>query len=121
MNKEIAKKWVDALRSGDYVAARKQLRAGDRFCCLGVLCDVYAQENAASWDGEKFFGEIFYAPETVTDWVGLGVEMQRERGTQGFYAEMQDGGKSFAEIAAQIEKDAGLTDSDSPSVSGTRE
>ncbi len=49
MNPEITAKWVAALRSGEYVQAKKQLRvtivssdAEDRFsyCCLGVLCEV---------------------------------------------------------------------------------
>ena len=50
MNPEIKKKWVEALRSGQYVQGRNKLRspssndpdfpAPSAFCCLGVLCDV---------------------------------------------------------------------------------
>lgn len=40
MNEKIKKKWVDALRSGKYKQGREQLRDGDKFCCLGVLCEV---------------------------------------------------------------------------------
>lgn len=40
MNKEIADKWVAALRSGQYKQGRKYLRCGNQYCCLGVLCEV---------------------------------------------------------------------------------
>ena len=44
MNAEVKKKWVDALRSGKYRQGRMRLRVvdpnGDKFCCLGVRCDM---------------------------------------------------------------------------------
>lgn len=47
MNPEWKEKWVNALRSGKYKQARGYLRTGDnRFCCLGVLCDV---SNKVEW------------------------------------------------------------------------
>lgn len=34
-------KWVEALRSGKYEQGEYQLRTeDDKFCCLGVLCEV---------------------------------------------------------------------------------
>lgn len=45
MKLEIAKKWVAALRSGDYAQTSRRLRNGDSFCCLGVLCDLYSKET----------------------------------------------------------------------------
>lgn len=41
LNPEIKKKWVKALRSGKYNQCDGQLRQGDTFCCLGVLCDLH--------------------------------------------------------------------------------
>lgn len=32
---------VEALRSGKYTQARRALRVGEEFCCLGVACDIY--------------------------------------------------------------------------------
>jgi len=32
---------VDALRSGKYQQGRECLQRNDKFCCLGVACDVY--------------------------------------------------------------------------------
>jgi hypothetical protein len=40
MNPELKKKWVAALRSGEFRQAREVLRQGDAYCCLGVLCTM---------------------------------------------------------------------------------
>lgn len=41
MDADVKKKWVEALRSGDYKQGRAMLRPSkDRYCCLGVLCEV---------------------------------------------------------------------------------
>ena len=52
MNQEIKKKWLNALRSGDYKQGRDVLRrvgrdGEDRWCCLGVLCDIIDKKG---WD-----------------------------------------------------------------------
>ena len=81
-----AQKWVDALRSGKYVQGqsclRKTVEGVSTFCCLGVACDVYAQEVGGSWgpmdqrrdvkftDPEKSVASGFLTP-AVTKWLGL--------------------------------------------------
>lgn len=50
MKKEIAKKWVRALRSKKYRQARGVLKTKTKsgsvsHCCLGVLCELYQQER----------------------------------------------------------------------------
>ena len=47
MKKEIADKWVAALRSGEYTQARETLAcdARTRHCCLGVLCELAIKEG----------------------------------------------------------------------------
>lgn len=35
-----AKKWVAALRSGEYKQCKNRLAHAGRFCCLGVACDI---------------------------------------------------------------------------------
>ena len=45
MNKEVKKKWVDALRSGEYAQGRSSLRDHDEYCCLGVLCELAVKEG----------------------------------------------------------------------------
>jgi hypothetical protein len=47
MKKEIAKKWIKALRSGKYKQGTHFLKQYDnenkppKYCCLGVLCELY--------------------------------------------------------------------------------
>lgn len=44
MKPELKKRWVKALRSGKYKQGKNYLRRqtpeGDRYCCLGVLCEI---------------------------------------------------------------------------------
>lgn len=41
MDKRIKEKWLHALRSGAYQQGMGMLRShDDKFCCLGVLCDI---------------------------------------------------------------------------------
>lgn len=41
INPELKKKWLKALRSGEYQQGTNYLRTDqDEFCCLGVLCDI---------------------------------------------------------------------------------
>ena len=49
MPKEIADKWLAALRSGGYKQGQLKLRVHDMFCCLGVLehCVSGEVENSA--------------------------------------------------------------------------
>lgn len=81
MNVEIGRRWVEALRSGEYEQARDKLRDSvgtdkDGFCCLGVLCDLY-DENG--WDGHVYVArsedgedrEPSQLPEAVAQWAGL--------------------------------------------------
>jgi hypothetical protein len=45
MKREIRDRWTAALRSGEYEQGRSTLRdREDRYCCLGVLCDVLGQD-----------------------------------------------------------------------------
>ena len=50
MNEEIKQEWVRALRSGEYKQGHGELRTKDgKFCCLGVLCDLYSKKNNKPW------------------------------------------------------------------------
>lgn len=40
MDKKLARKWVDALRSGKYKQGRNSLVKDGKYCCLGVLCEL---------------------------------------------------------------------------------
>lgn len=46
MNKAMKKRWITALRSGEYKQARNMLHASDgSMCCLGVLCDIEIDDD----------------------------------------------------------------------------
>lgn len=55
MNSVIKKKWLEALRSGEYTQTKRVLRAANSdnsvagYCCLGVLCDLYQKEVGGRW------------------------------------------------------------------------
>lgn len=42
---QIVVKWVEALRSGEYEQGFGQLNSQNKFCCLGVLCDLHSKEK----------------------------------------------------------------------------
>lgn len=121
IDEKIKTKWVAALRSGEYKQGRGALRkkdsGGDRFCCLGVLCDIYAKEKSKDtkwildYYGDKeysFGGDINMPPRNVNAWVGLGdttwdslqIKASRKYGT---LYDLNDSGSPFKKIADYIE------------------
>lgn len=54
MKKEIADKWVAALRSGKFEQAKEALKKGDGYCCLGVLCTL-TPEEVGKFEGAKYY------------------------------------------------------------------
>ena len=83
---ENAKKWVAALRSGEYSQTVGALRKDDGFCCLGVACDIYSRETGnGSWRedydedlDEELFGlhigercHMRVLPAEVVEWLGM--------------------------------------------------
>lgn len=67
MNPEIKQKWVAALRSGNYRQGKGKLRThDDRFCCLGVLCDIAEREGIVVAERDEDFAERY--PELNVDW-----------------------------------------------------
>lgn len=95
MNKEIADKWIAALRSGEYKQAPGKLRVfGPAYCCLGVLCEVLNIE----YDDNDMW--LPFAAQKVSDMksnIGL---LSVETGS---LASLNDRGMSFNNIANLIE------------------
>ncbi len=77
MKLDIATQWAKALRSGEYKKGKKYLRMKDKYCCLGVLCDLYNKEhpkNQVDLDGEEQSGGKLYGgalPHQVTYWAKM--------------------------------------------------
>lgn len=125
MKKKVKKLWVEALRSGKYKQCKNSLRRGEKFCCLGVLCDLYGKEKKVNvWNrlkpGDTDFqngefqhisrrlaalGSIAHLPASVMKWAGLS-EGDPDVGFGASLASCNDNWeKSFVEIADYIEKD----------------
>lgn len=45
MDSKVKAKWLAALRSGKYKQVKSNLKKNGKFCCLGVLCDLYQKET----------------------------------------------------------------------------
>ncbi len=102
-----AKKWVAALRSGEFQQTKGVLRSPEGYCCLGVACEVYRRETGAGeWDdSNQFQGHGDVPPIEVQRWLGL----KRANGAMDddslCLTERNDDGDSFAQIAAVIESE----------------
>jgi hypothetical protein len=122
MNKDIKALWIAALRSGEYEQGEGALRqefvdiGESLYCCLGVLCDLYAKsvENSPAWTSgdasehiRRYGGRESYPPYFVMEWAGLDSEegaYTRNDGGWSSLAELNDRGRTFEEIASIIER-----------------
>ena len=109
MNDEIKAKWVAALRSGEFKQGHGGLRDGDRFCCLGVLCEIHRRIERGKRKWKKMDESPFkwyldnyqVLPGVVQNWAGL--EHENPATEQGALAELNDDGLDFDSIADIIE------------------
>ena len=86
------KKWIEALRSGEYEQGKDELRCMDSFCCIGVGADLF---------GHDWLSQVRYGYEINMENTGL-------RDKEGVFfggslVVMNDNGKTFSEIADIIE------------------
>ncbi len=106
MKADIAKKWVEALRSGDYKQCRYVLRDDtNSYCCLGVLCDIYSKETGKPFPSSP--NEVLRP--VVMKWAGLADKygtIDKESGSSLSLGGMNDCGRTFADIANIIENNA---------------
>ena len=118
MKKDIAKIWVDALQSGKYDQGSEYLCAGGRYCCLGVLCDLYAQDTADNLrivekeKGDSGFIITYYnhdsevLPDVVQEWAGMSTNTGKYLSDSLFESSLasdNDQGDTFHELAKKIE------------------
>lgn len=95
--------WIKALRSGDYEQTDGQLKNeySNSFCCLGVLCDLAAKDGGEKWTNWGTYGENHdtdFLPTHMRRYIKMCISEQRR------LVEMNDGGRSFENIASEIEK-----------------
>lgn len=117
MKKDIADRWVAALRSGEYKQGRGVLKEGGygatKHCCLGVLCELHSKETNTPWDeGEEYLEEAITLPDEVIKWAGMNNELRVPYEKHYcMLAELNDGHEdlerlSFPQIADLIEQNS---------------
>jgi len=111
VNKEIKARWVAALRSGVYAQTTGVLHNEKGYCCLGVLCDIHAQETNTPWVPDAFSflyaDEINVLPSIVRKWAGLQRKdptVKVDEGPEALSNMNDTQRRTFAEIADAIEK-----------------
>jgi len=118
VNSDIKKRWVNALRSGKYVQIEGHLHDGEKgFCCLGVLTDLYLEENGTKEQKELWKVEgclldrdlerqVYYLGEEVRDWAGLYYADPAVKTNEGrrFLTSLNDHNNTFEQIANWIEE-----------------
>ena len=106
MDAKLKTKWIDALVSGDYEQGRERLRTieDNRYCCLGVLCDIV---NPEGWDSTVGDGVVYGYKGDVKSGllpVPLLQEVELSDAQQRELANMNDNGMDFLDIALYIEE-----------------
>lgn len=102
--KEHRRLWVEALRSEKYKQGQGVLRStDDRYCCLGVLCDLAGVEWRVDYCRRYRAGDMFsVAPRQAMDFVGLADNAAIFGGGDALSSQ-NDRGISFDKIADVIE------------------
>lgn len=116
MDLEVKKKWINALRSGDYEQGRNRLCSDEGFCCLGVLCDI---SGLGKWesagDGAKAYvtpyddyRQLYSLPASVRNWAGFETILMFPEvfvdGERRMLSTLNDEGRTFEQIAQLIEE-----------------
>ena len=109
MNQQIKQRWIEALKSGEYQQGWESLCYNNKFCCLGVLTDLYIKEHGLQWHKDvggcwSLDGEGGVLPSSVQAWAGLNDANPMILGDCA--TDHNDGtNASFEEIAGYIEQD----------------
>lgn len=107
------RKWLAALRSGEYQQGKGQLcREQDdsdpKFCCLGVACMLFMKESSWKRNGSQkdmwlCAGLAGTAPKKVVEALGLKSSEGMDTWEDEDLAHLNDTGRSFKQIARLLE------------------
>lgn len=127
MKLEHRTKWVEALRSGEYLQGRGFLKVKRQdgeiyYCCIGVFCEVNKADFQTTEDFETNGTSLIYRINENSSYVH-GPLIMRETGlTEGIQYKLSDmndsAGKTFLEIANWIEANI---EADTDTTAGTSE
>jgi len=117
MKREVANIWVTALRSGKYKQGMGYLNKNNKFCCLGVLCEIapanelqiHKQLNldymTYSAGGNKINKVGRFPPVAILKWANISLDYRTyipELDKKLW--QLNDTGYTFDQIADIIEK-----------------
>lgn len=103
MKEKIKTLWAEALRSGEYDQGSGCLKKKDctpKFCCLGVLTDLYCKDKNVSWEEATELAResdyrnynptkaTSYMPECVASWAGFLESELSDQGDDGLDVEL---------------------------------
>lgn len=127
-NTAVIEKWVEALESGEYEQGVGTLRRttfdGNKFCCLGVLCDIAVKEGVIPeptvYDSTATYGvarevDVYRnavsvyretsnsaLPAAVQEWAGVDSPSPMMASGSGLITLNDNAGLNFDEIAAEL-------------------
>ena len=111
MKKEIADKWVEALRSGEYKQQCAALANSDRtaHCCLGVLCELAIKDGVELPVEQMSYSTLFDdarvdLPLKVMKWTDMHTPYGCLGSVEHSLVAANDTGLSFEGIAKLIER-----------------
>ena len=106
IQRKSVKLWLEALRSGKYKQGRGSLKEGNKYCCLGVACDLYNKTHKVKVDFVNYTSDDQQPntglPPVVMKWLGLNCPEGRLENNHYLSTE-NDNGASFNKIADIIE------------------
>ena len=101
--------WLEALRSGLYAQGTGYLNHTDKFCCLGVACEIFTDPLDLDTDLDGlvtiYEGRRSCAPEAIIDRLGLRGELGESFSNRSSLAQLNDDQISFHEIADLVTAD----------------
>ena len=112
VKRERRDRWAEALRSGEFEQNTGALRVNDKYCCLGVACELYRRETGEGrWTTEDYFwidGEARndLLPARVAKYFGVDRSSSfHEDGHEDQLSGLNDDGLPFDAIADVIERE----------------
>jgi hypothetical protein len=110
MNKDIQDRWVLALRSGRYQQGAYSLNRENRFCCFGVLCELYMDEHPEEREHMSensgrvgYYGNYDLPQSPILYWAEISTEFGDLPGMPN------EGDTSKAPYLTNLNDEAGLT------------
>lgn len=115
MDKNVKLKWLEALKSGEYQKGTGYLRdKEDKFCCLGVLCNLLKDESDYDWNTADVADKVYcFTPNNGMadsfNWWGVPLQIRqkiyftKEHETE--LVSLNDNHPTWDEVIEYIEKE----------------